>query len=117
MKPGAAKEEQIAKDTAKPKADKMEGATPAYVAPSSSNAAKATNESKVVSLKKNETTIFYLAKRESTKKVMQCLQSLVNGGGGGGAEEVANAEGDFLHKKLFSNDLDQIKEFLSEEGE
>lgn len=116
MKPGAAKEEQIAKDTAKPKADKMEGATPAYVASSSSNAAKATNESKVVSLKKNETTIFYLAKRESTKKVMQCLQSLVNGGGGA-AEEDANAEGNFLHKKLFSNDLDQIKEFLSEEGE
>lgn len=69
-------------------------------------------ESKVVDLKKTETTVFYLAKRESNKKVLQCLQAIVK------ADEDAavGTEDAFLNKKLFSNDLDQIKDFLLQEG-
>lgn len=84
----------------------------------SSASAKA-NESKVIDAKKNETTIFYLAKRESTKKVLQCLQSMVhNNINADDAEENENkvTDTDFLNKKIFSDDLDHIKDFLLEEG-
>lgn len=83
------------------------------------------SESKVVEVaKKHETTIFYLAKRESNNHVtlMQCLQSII-GSGDEAAEEQKEkrpSETDnhsFRNKKIFSNDLDQIKDFLLTEGE
>lgn len=86
-----------------------------------SSAAKTESKVAKIDAKKNETTIFYLAKRESTKKVLQCLQSMVEAtpAGDNGEDSTASTvtDTDFLNKKIFSNDLDVIKDFLLQEGE
>lgn len=83
---------------------------PSAVASSKSDSSKV-NHSKAAAAvaPSSESTIFYMAKRESTKKVMQCLRSMVDGDKDG--------EADFLNKRIFSTDLEQIKGVLQEESE
>lgn len=71
-------------------------------------------ESKVAEAKKttnNETTIFYLAKRESTKKALECLQFMINEKADGDQEPGTHTN------KMFSDDLFEVKAFLFDEGE
>lgn len=82
------------------------------VAQNSSSTVK--TESKVSEAKKTETTVFYLTKRESSKKVLQCLQAIVKADVNN-EDNVDDGE-EYLHQKLFSNDLDRIRDFLLEEG-
>lgn len=64
--------------------------------------------------KKSETTVLYLSKKESTKKVLQVLKQMIRTEDQD-ENEVKPAQ--FLTQKIFSNDTEVIKTVLHEEGE
>lgn len=75
--------------------------------------ANATTKSSDSKIPAQESTIFYLAKRECRpQKVMECLQSMLESG-----DEESGKVTDFglLHEKIFSDDLDQVRKFLAQE--
>lgn len=61
---------------------------------------------------KEESTIFYLAKKETTKKALACVESMLRDSGGGG-----DNTDHFLNPLIFSQDIEQIKGFLTDECE
>ena len=59
--------------------------------------------------KKEESSVLYLAKRECTKKALQCLKAMLD-------EREEGEVPAYLHQKIFSEDSDDVREYLFQEG-